>query len=150
MDLWVKLDKFWRKKKIFICFQRLYLRFKSEAFPSIALRPCSDSISIAMCYTCMYVSGNIYGVGKVKLFKVFHVVDFGNFLKVSFISIQWSCRWHMLFFFFHNSPKLLSCFFFKQNQLKFSYDRVQTFLLTGIYVRDGFHENKSEWMDFLL
>jgi hypothetical protein len=99
MDLWVKLDKFWRKKKIFICFQRLYLRFKSEAFPSIALRPCSDSISIAMCYTCMYVSGNIYGVGKVKLFKVFHVVEFGNFLKVSFISIQWSCRWHMLFFF---------------------------------------------------
>ena len=54
------------------------------------------------------------------------------------------------YFFFYNSPKLLSCFFFKQNQLKFSYDRVQTFLLTGIYVRDGFHENKSEWMDFLL
>jgi len=21
---------------------------------------------------------------------------------------------------------------------------------TGIYVRDGFHENKREWMDFLL
>jgi len=43
MDLWVKLDKFWRKKKILFVFKGYTCRFKSEAFASfasIALRPC--------------------------------------------------------------------------------------------------------------
>jgi hypothetical protein len=42
MDLWVKLDKFGRKKKILFVFKGYTCRFKSEAFASfasIALRP---------------------------------------------------------------------------------------------------------------
>ena len=39
MDLWVKLDKFLRKKKIVFVFKGYTCRFKSEASASIALRP---------------------------------------------------------------------------------------------------------------
>ena len=43
MDLWVKLDKFGRKKNILFVFKGYTCRFKSETFASIALRPCKGS-----------------------------------------------------------------------------------------------------------
>ena len=61
IDLWVKLDKFWRKKKILFVFKGYTCRFKSEAFASIALRPCTlvkkvsnSSLhdSVASCLNC--------------------------------------------------------------------------------------------------
>ena len=48
MDLWVKLDKFWKKKEDFLfVFKGYTCRFKSEAFASfasIALRPCTNNV----------------------------------------------------------------------------------------------------------
>ena len=59
-----------------------------------------------------------------------------------------------LFLFYYNSPKLLSCFFFLQNQLKFSYNcadfpSADIFVVqTGIFVRDVFMKLKENGWAF--
>ena len=53
MDLWVKLDKFERKKKnILFVFKGYTCRFKSEAFAFIALRQCILSFIVFVYTIC--------------------------------------------------------------------------------------------------
>ena len=58
MDLWVKLDKFWRENKYLFVFKGYTCRFKSEAiasFASIALRPCMGTMLLFNCETVIYI-----------------------------------------------------------------------------------------------